>query len=214
MNHWTRVLFPGILCLAIPAVHGQQVSPADKEFIQKAAQGATHEVQFGKMGLERGSSEAVKGYSQRLVNDHTLAKQEIAELARRKGVILTDQSSAGHGRGHGSTTSELASIAKGGSKTSTGPGRQASSPETDSRNKPGPGNSTYSFPGSDALMGKSGKDFDMEFVRMAIADHQKDIAEFERAANSAGDSDVKVWAAKMLPTLRAHLKDAQSMQSK
>jgi putative membrane protein len=203
-------------------MHGQQVSPADKEFIEKAAQGAMHEVHFGKMGLERGSSEAIKGYSQRLINDHTMAKQEVTALARRKGIALTEQSSGAHGSGHGSASSggpnsspqsEAAAVAKGGSKTSTGPGRQASSPESDSRNKTGTGKSTYSFPGSDTLMGKSGKEFDAEFVRMAIADHQKDIAEFEKAANSAGDSDVKAWAAKMLPTLRAHLKDAQSMQN-
>jgi putative membrane protein len=47
---------------------------------------------------------------------------------------------------------------------------------------------------------------------MAVADHQKDIAEFEKAANSAADSDIKALAAKTLPTLRAHLKEAQSLQ--
>src|SRR5688572_18185245 len=78
----------GFACLFIIAVHGQQLSPEDRQFIEKAAQAGMHEVHMGQIGIERGSSQAIKQYSQRLVDDHTKANQELAELAKRKGVTL------------------------------------------------------------------------------------------------------------------------------
>ncbi len=44
-----------------------------------------------------------------------------------------------------------------------------------------------------------------------IDDHQKDVKAFEKAAASAGDSDIKAFAAKTLPTLKAHLKQVQDL---
>jgi uncharacterized protein DUF4142 len=37
------------------------------------------------------------------------------------------------------------------------------------------------------------------------------IAEFEKEANSGRDPDVKAWASKTLPTLRAHLDGAKAL---
>jgi putative membrane protein len=61
------------------------------------------------------------------------------------------------------------------------------------------------------LTTKTGSDFDREFARVAISDHEKDIAEFEKEANSGRDPDVKAWASKTLPTLRAHLDGAKAL---
>jgi putative membrane protein len=60
------------------------------------------------------------------------------------------------------------------------------------------------------LAKQSGSEFDREFANMAIQDHQKDIAAFEKEASSGSDPDVKQWASKTLPTLRAHLALAQA----
>jgi len=75
-----------------------------------------------------------------------------------------------------------------------------------------------SLPGDDAQMAasmpfstKSGDDFDKAFARAAVEDHKKDIAEFEKEASSGSDPDLKNWASKTLPTLRAHLAEAQSI---
>jgi putative membrane protein len=43
-----------------------------------------------------------------------------------------------------------------------------------------------------------------------LDDHQKDVADFEKAAKSAKDADVKDFAARTLPTLQSHLQLAQS----
>jgi putative membrane protein len=64
------------------------------------------------------------------------------------------------------------------------------------------------------LSAKSGKDFDKEYMKAMVDDHEKDVKEFEKAAASASDPDVKAWAAKTLPTLRHHLEMAKGTEKK
>ena len=61
------------------------------------------------------------------------------------------------------------------------------------------------------LASKNGADFDWEFARAAVEDHEKDIAAFEKEANSGSDPDVRNWAKQTLSTLRAHLAVAQAL---
>jgi putative membrane protein len=66
--------------------------------------------------------------------------------------------------------------------------------------------------GSMPFATKSGDDFDKAFALQAVEDHQKAIAEFENETRTGIDPDVKNWATKALPTLRAHLAEAQDLQ--
>jgi putative membrane protein len=56
-----------------------------------------------------------------------------------------------------------------------------------------------------------GASFDRAYMRNMVADHKEDVAAFKREATSGKDPEVKAWAAKMLPTLEEHLKEAQAM---
>ena len=56
----------------------------------------------------------------------------------------------------------------------------------------------------------SGAEFDKAYMEHMRSDHQKDVAEFEKASTSAQDADIKAFAAKTLPTLREHLQLAQT----
>lgn len=58
-----------------------------------------------------------------------------------------------------------------------------------------------------------GAEFDRAYVADMIKDHKQDIAEFEAAAKSAEDPDIKSFAEKTLPTLRTHLEHVQAVQS-
>ncbi|HEX2061468.1 MAG TPA: DUF4142 domain-containing protein [Thermoanaerobaculia bacterium] len=60
----------------------------------------------------------------------------------------------------------------------------------------------------------SGAEFDKAYMQHMVSDHQKDIAEFEKASTTAGDADVKAWAAKTLPILQQHLQQAQELAGK
>lgn len=56
-----------------------------------------------------------------------------------------------------------------------------------------------------------GRAFDFEVRRAMIEDHQKDIASYEAQARS-GDGRTAALARKQLPTLRKHLRIAQSIR--
>jgi putative membrane protein len=61
----------------------------------------------------------------------------------------------------------------------------------------------------DTLAGLKGERFDREYMRAMLADHRKDVNEFRAESKSGKDPDIKAWAAKTLPTLEEHLKQAQ-----
>ncbi len=56
---------------------------------------------------------------------------------------------------------------------------------------------------------KSGPEFDRNFIEHVVKDHKKDISRFEQASRGLDDSELKAFASEMLPTLRAHLTEAQ-----
>jgi putative membrane protein len=57
-------------------------------------------------------------------------------------------------------------------------------------------------------------DFDKEFLADIISDHKKCVSNFEEAAKDAKNSDVKNWAEKMLPVLKAHHAKATELAAK
>lgn len=52
---------------------------------------------------------------------------------------------------------------------------------------------------------EKGKTFDHAYIKGMIADHKKDIKEFQTEANSGQDPEAKAFAAATLPTLQSHL---------
>jgi putative membrane protein len=64
----------------------------------------------------------------------------------------------------------------------------------------------------DQLKGLSGAAFDRAYVTSMLADHEKDVAAFQREASSGKDADVKAWAGKTLPTLEEHLKMVRELE--
>jgi putative membrane protein len=59
----------------------------------------------------------------------------------------------------------------------------------------------------------SGADFDREYMKSMVSDHQKDLSEFKSESKSSRDNDVKSFAAKTLPTLQQHLDLARSTEA-
>jgi putative membrane protein len=57
-------------------------------------------------------------------------------------------------------------------------------------------------------------DFDKEFLAEMISGHKKCVSNFEEAAKDAKNADVKAWAEKTLPTLKAHLAKAKELAAK
>lgn len=55
-----------------------------------------------------------------------------------------------------------------------------------------------------------GPDFDRAYMKQMVDDHEKDVKEFRKQAKDARDPDVKAFAAKHLPTLEDHLRQAKA----
>ena len=64
------------------------MSSQDHNFIMDAAMGGMLEVELGRWAAQKGTSEAVKQFGQRMVDDHGKANQELMSLASSKGMTL------------------------------------------------------------------------------------------------------------------------------
>jgi putative membrane protein len=61
----------------------------------------------------------------------------------------------------------------------------------------------------DKLSGMSGAQFDKMYMQSMVADHKKDVAEFQKESTGGKDPDVKSFASQTLPILQGHLLMAQ-----
>lgn len=66
----------------------------------------------------------------------------------------------------------------------------------------------------DKLSGMSGAAFDKAYMTDMVKDHEKDIKDFQKEANSGQDPKIKDFASTTLPTLQTHLQMAQQAQQK
>src|ERR1700682_3611841 len=57
------------------------LSSEDSEFMQKAAMGGLLEVELGRLATQKGSSDVVKQFGQRMIDDHSKANQELQQIA-------------------------------------------------------------------------------------------------------------------------------------
>jgi putative membrane protein len=67
--------------------------------------------------------------------------------------------------------------------------------------------------GIDKLGGRSGADFDREFMKMMVKDHERMERLLSREAQGNSDADVKAFAAKTLPVVQNHLTMARSLDA-
>ena len=81
---------PAATAPATPA----NLSKVDKEFITKAAQGGTAEVQMAQLAQQKSQSASVKQFAQGMIDDHTPNNQKLTDLATSKGVTAPTEPSA------------------------------------------------------------------------------------------------------------------------
>jgi putative membrane protein len=67
---------------------------SDTQFAKKAAQGGIAEVKLGQLAQEKGTSDSVKKFGQRMVEDHTKAGDELKRAAAQDNITLPDDVSA------------------------------------------------------------------------------------------------------------------------
>jgi putative membrane protein len=57
----------------------------------------------------------------------------------------------------------------------------------------------------------SGEEFDKEYMKQTVKEHQKDVENYRQQAKNAKDADVKEYAQNTLPTLEQHLNRARQV---
>jgi putative membrane protein len=69
------------------------LSPADRAFVAKAAQGGLMEVAAGKLAAQRGLDPAVKAFGRTMATDHAAANDKLKSVAESKQMSLPDSMS-------------------------------------------------------------------------------------------------------------------------
>jgi putative membrane protein len=72
------------------------LSSSDRKFAMTAAMGGMAEVETARLALTKASSDAVKQYAQKMIDDHTAANAELMQIASTKGITLPTAPDAKH----------------------------------------------------------------------------------------------------------------------
>lgn len=132
-------------------------SMSDKHFVSDALEGGMAEVQMGQLAEEKGSSNDVKKFGHKMVEDHTKLGDQMKQVAGQLGVSVPKSPSL----------MEQVEIKK--------------------------------------LRGLSGNDFDQEYIKAMVKDHQDDLNAFQKEADSGTSSLVKDAASQGAEVISGHL---------
>lgn len=150
----------------LSSLRAATVNASDEKFIKTAAESGMAEVKVATLGTQKAERADVKALATMLVADHTKVNEELAGLAKTKGVELSQVISA-DGADH-----------------------------------------------FKALEKESGAAFDKAFLEHMKDGHEKSISKYEDVEKNGTDGDLKAWASKTLPALRAHLDKVKELQGK
>lgn len=67
------------------------LASADQAFVRKAAMGSLAEIEFGKLAQQKASSDEVKQFASRMVQDHSKANDELKQVASAKGIEVPSE---------------------------------------------------------------------------------------------------------------------------
>lgn len=88
-----KILYTGAFALALGAFasHALADDKIDAEdFIDEASAKGIAEIETSKLALEKSSSQDVRNFAQRMIDDHTAANKELAQIARQKNLEVAD----------------------------------------------------------------------------------------------------------------------------
>jgi putative membrane protein len=135
----------------------------DQPWVIAAARDGIAEVEIGRLASEKASTDQVKEFAKKMVDDHGKANDELKSIASTKNITVPTDADAKH----------KATI--------------------------------------DRLSKLSGEAFDRAFAQVMLSNHKKAVSAFRTESKSGNDPELKAFAAKTLPTLEGHLKEAEDL---
>ena len=86
VNHVRIFAIGAMATLGSVAVLAQTPSASDKMFLHKASEGGYAEVQLGQLAAQKASSDDVKKFGQKMVDDHTALNDQMKPFAEAAGL--------------------------------------------------------------------------------------------------------------------------------
>jgi putative membrane protein len=68
----------------------------EKRFVKDALVGGMTEVELGKVAVEKASSDAVKQFGQKMIDDHSKANEELRQIASKEQISVPDSLDSKH----------------------------------------------------------------------------------------------------------------------
>jgi putative membrane protein len=68
----------------------------EKRFVKEALLGGMTEVELGKVALEKASSDQVKQFAQKMIDDHSKANEDLKQLASKENINVSDSLDSKH----------------------------------------------------------------------------------------------------------------------
>ncbi len=91
MTRATKTIFSGAFALLFGVAANLALAAEGENFVDEASAKGIAEIETAKMALDKGTSEDVKQFAQMMIDDHTKANQELAQLAQAKDLEMSDE---------------------------------------------------------------------------------------------------------------------------
>lgn len=91
MTRATKTIFSGAFALLFGVAANLALAAEGENFVDEASAKGIAEIETAKMALDKGTSEDVKQFTQMMIDDHTKANQELAQLAQAKDLEMSDE---------------------------------------------------------------------------------------------------------------------------
>lgn len=178
--------------------YGATMTDSASQFLSMAAQTARREISLSQLAESRASNAEVRGFASMLIKDHSKKNQQVMAIANKKKIDVSEATAVGAGQnisnmsGSGVITADQ--------NLRTGDGQGITGGQTMLNNTMG----------NSALENLSGAEFDRRYMETMVKDHEQAVERYMEAAQSA-DPQVRAFAMKSVPALRAHLYDARQI---
>lgn len=86
-----KTIFSGAFALLFGVAANLALAAEGENFVDEASAKGIAEIETAKMALDKGTSEDVKQFAKMMIDDHTKANQELAQLAQAKDLEMSDE---------------------------------------------------------------------------------------------------------------------------
>ncbi len=91
MTRATKTIFSGAFAVLFGVAANLALAAEGENFVDEASAKGIAEIETAKMALDKGTSEDVKQFAQKMIDDHAKANQELAQLAQAKDLEMSDE---------------------------------------------------------------------------------------------------------------------------